>query len=91
VIYHTLQHYKRHIEQFQEENPDVPIAVIRPFLQGSNDSFLGEGFWIPYGPEEYRAQIQAVYDAGFEEWLFWNHISDYFVQDRWDAFIVPVQ
>jgi len=88
VIYNTLQHYRRHIDRFVAENPGVPIAVIRPYLQGSNDNYLGEGFWMPYGPEEYLAQIQAVYDAGFEEWLFWNHQSAYTVQDRPQAFIV---
>ena len=24
------------------------------------------------GDEEVRAQIQAVYDAGYEEWLLWD-------------------
>jgi hypothetical protein len=89
VVFNTLEHYRRHLEQFNEEYPGVPAALIRPYLQGSNDNYLGEGFWMPYGPDEYLAQIQAVYDAGFEEWIFWNHISDYFTQDRAEAFIKP--
>ena len=30
-----------------------------------------------YGVEEYRAQIQAVYDAGYDEWIFWNSRNEY--------------
>ena len=29
------------------------------------------------GPEEIRAQIQAVYDAGYEEWILWNAANRY--------------
>ena len=45
-------------------------ADVRPWLQDFTAS------WVPghikYGPEEIRAQIQAVYDAGYEEWILWN-------------------
>ena len=27
--------------------------------------------------EEIRAQIQAVYDAGYEEWILWNAANRY--------------
>ncbi|MDR2589740.1 MAG: putative glycoside hydrolase [Oscillospiraceae bacterium] len=87
VVYNTLQHFRRHIDDFITNNPDVPIAEMRPFLQGSNDNYLGEGFWKPYGPDEFRAQMQAVYDAGFHEWIFWNNVSDYTFQDRYQAFL----
>jgi hypothetical protein len=30
-----------------------------------------------YGVEEYRAQIKAVYDAGYDEWIFWNAPNKY--------------
>ncbi|MDX1493725.1 MAG: putative glycoside hydrolase, partial [Longimicrobiales bacterium] len=42
------------------------VATLRPWIQ----AFTLNG--IPYGAEEMRAQIQAVEDAGLEEWLFWN-------------------
>jgi len=77
VIYHSLQHFRRHIDTFEEENPGVEVAVIRPFLQYFTASYLREGYWIPYGPDEVRAQIEAVYDAGFNEWLLWSHNNSY--------------
>ena len=77
VIYNVLQHFVRHIDRFKEENPGVGVANIRPFLQHFNASYLREGYWIPYGPAEIQAQIQAVYDAGFEEWLLWSNVNDY--------------
>ncbi len=43
---------------------------MRPWLQ---DFSWGH----PYGPEEVRAQIQATYDAGYEEWLLWNAANVY--------------
>jgi hypothetical protein len=44
---------------------------IIPWLQ---DFSLGEP---PYGPAEVRAQIQAAYDVGIQEWIFWNPSSRY--------------
>ncbi len=32
---------------------------------------------IDYGAEELRAQIQAVYDAGYTDWLLWNAKNNY--------------
>lgn len=45
-------------------------AVVRPWLQDFTASYLDH--YIDYGDEEVRAQIQAVYDAGYEEWLLWD-------------------
>ncbi len=44
---------------------------VRPWLQ---DFSLGEP---QYGAPEIRAQIQAAYDAGVEEWVLWNPGSRY--------------
>ncbi|MSR36138.1 MAG: hypothetical protein EXR95_05760 [Gemmatimonadetes bacterium] len=44
---------------------------IRPWLQDFN---LGAP---AYGAPEVRAQIQATYDAGLEEWVLWNAGSKY--------------
>ena len=41
-------------------------GTVRPWLQ---DFSLGDP---PYGAPEVRAQIQATYDAGLEEWILWN-------------------
>ncbi len=50
-------------------------AVVRPWLQ----SFTAT--WVPghisYEGEEIRKQIQAVYDAGYEEWILWNASNRY--------------
>lgn len=45
-------------------------AVIRPWIQ---DFSLG----YHYGPAEVRAQIQAIYDRGLNQWLLWNAYSRY--------------
>ena len=46
-------------------------GVIRPWLQ---DFTLGSP---RYEAPEVRAQIQATYDAGIDEWLLWNASSRY--------------
>jgi hypothetical protein len=46
-------------------------GAVRPWLQ---DFSLGDP---PYGAPEVRAQIQAAYDAGVEEWVLWNPGSRY--------------
>jgi len=77
VIYNSLQHFTMHIDRFKEENPGAQVAVIRPFLQYFTASYLRDGYWIPYGPVEVRAQIDAVYAAGYEEWLLWSNTNTY--------------
>ncbi|MGH7480678.1 MAG: putative glycoside hydrolase [Longimicrobiales bacterium] len=47
------------------------LAAIRPWLQ---DFSLGEP---EYGPAHVRAQIEATYDAGLDEWVLWNPASNY--------------
>jgi hypothetical protein len=47
-------------------------AKFRPWLQ---DFSYGRG--KPYGPDEVRAQIRAVYDAGLSSWMLWNADSVY--------------
>jgi hypothetical protein len=46
-------------------------GTTRPWLQ---DFSLGQP---PYQAAEVRAQIQATYDAGIEEWILWNPGSRY--------------
>ena len=72
VIYNTLRHFIAHMEQ-NEPNQ----AILRPYLQDFTASYLSNGFFIEYGAGEVRAQIQAVYDAGFEEWILWNPAGVY--------------
>jgi hypothetical protein len=46
-------------------------GAVRPWLQ---DFSLGQP---AYGAPEIRAQIQATYDAGIQEWILWNPGSRY--------------
>lgn len=48
---------------------------VRPWLQDFTATWV-KGH-ISYGAEEIRAQIQAVYDAGYEEWILWNAANRY--------------
>ncbi len=47
------------------DRTDKPL---RPWLQ----HFADYKYHLPFGLEEYRAQMEAAYDAGAEGWLFWN-------------------
>lgn len=64
-----------------EYTEGVHQAIVRPWLQGFTASYLSS--YIEYGPEEIRKEIQAVYDAGYDEWLIWNASSIY----NWDCFL----
>lgn len=57
------------------ETEDTDLAIVRPWLQDFTASYLEH--YIPYGDEEVRAQIQAVYDAGYEEWILWSASCKY--------------
>lgn len=50
-------------------------AIVRPWLQDFTATYLKHH--IKYGNEEVRKQIQAVYDAGYEEWILWNASNNY--------------
>lgn len=50
-------------------------ADVRPWLQDFTATWV-KGH-ISYGPEQIREQIQAVYDAGYEEWILWNAANRY--------------
>lgn len=54
---------------------DEDRAVVRPWLQAFTATWVSGH--IPYGGEEIRGQIQAVYDAGYEEWILWNASNRY--------------
>lgn len=54
-------------------------AAVRPWLQDFTASYLEHH--IEYGKDQIRAQIQAVYDAGYDEWILWNAASQY----TWDG------
>ena len=60
----------------QLTRPDsMPTCAVRPWLQCFTAS------WVPghisYGSKQLREQIQAVYDAGYDEWILWNAANHY--------------
>lgn len=61
------------------------IAVVRPWLQDFTASWLANH--ITYGGPEVRAQIQAVYDCGYDEWMLWDASCKY----AWDGLLTPQQ
>ncbi|OGR88830.1 MAG: hypothetical protein A3A86_03915 [Elusimicrobia bacterium RIFCSPLOWO2_01_FULL_60_11] len=58
VVYRTLSDAKKRMGE--------DFTKLRPYLQ---DFSL---FGVHYGPEQVKAQIQACYDAGVQDWLLWN-------------------
>ena len=55
--------------------PEESRAAVRPWLQAFTATWV-KGH-ISYGGEQIRQQIQAVYDAGYEEWILWNAVNRY--------------
>lgn len=57
-------------------------AIVRPWLQDFTASYLGEGNYIPYGYNEVQRQIQAVKDAGYDEWMLWSAANRYYFKEE---------
>jgi hypothetical protein len=69
---HPYEVVMRALRDAQQRSARVHGAgTTRPWLQ---DFSLGQP---PYAAAEVRAQIQATYDAGIEEWILWNPGSRY--------------
>ena len=49
--------------------------IVRPWLQDFTASWIKP--YQAYGAKEVREQIQAVYDAGYTEWILWNASNRY--------------
>ncbi|HZK26697.1 MAG TPA: putative glycoside hydrolase [Thermoclostridium sp.] len=71
IIYNTLLITKQRLENVGHD------VQVRPYLQGFTATYLPDGYYIEYGVEQYKKQIQAVYDAGYTEWIFWNSGNTY--------------
>jgi len=76
VVYNTLVKGKGRIEQVSDYK-----AKVRPYLQDFTASWLqpknGKKMYQSYGAEQVKQQIQAVYDAGYEEWILWSAGNKY--------------
>ncbi|WP_331052252.1 putative glycoside hydrolase [Longimicrobium sp.] len=53
----------------------VEPARIVPWLQAFTATWNDRGY--PYRAEQARAQIQALYDLGVQDWIFWHPSSNY--------------
>ena len=53
----------------------VKPARIVPWLQAFTATWNDRAY--RYGPAQAQAQMQAVYDLGLEDWIFWNPNSHY--------------
>jgi hypothetical protein len=64
---------KKAITRAHERNDKIGVhgQRVRPYLQAFT---LGKP---PYGADELRKQIQAVYDSGYEGWVLWHPGSTY--------------
>jgi len=71
VIYNTMLLIKASLSDLKS------CAVIRPYLQDFTAAYLGSGYYQTYSAKQVREQIQATYDAGFEEWIMWNASNIY--------------
>lgn len=67
----ALEGSKEELAQIPEERR----AIVRPWLQAFTATWV-DGH-ISYEGEQIRLQIQAVYDAGYEEWILWNAVNRY--------------
>lgn len=72
VVYHTLLMAQKRLAEAEDYQ-----AQVRPFLQAFSASWLAKGSWQTYGAKQYRQQIKAVMDAGYEQWIFWDANNRY--------------
>lgn len=72
VVYNALAKGKERIE-----NDKNFIAKFRPYLQDFTASYMEEGTFQTYGPQQVREQIEAVYKNGYHGWIFWNIDNKY--------------
>ncbi len=61
----------------QEATRQEGYAVNRPYLQAFTARYLPSGYYKEYSSADIKAQIDAIYDAGYEEWICWNAYAIY--------------
>ncbi|MCX7842085.1 MAG: putative glycoside hydrolase [Clostridia bacterium] len=72
VVKNTFIKAKNRLEKVEGHKP-----IVRAYLQDFTATWIGAGNWQYYEDEQVRQQIQAVYDAGYEEWLLWDPMNSY--------------
>ncbi len=71
VMYQTLMLGKPAVEK-----PEY-ISTVRPYLQAFTAGYLPKGYYMTYDAAAISAQIKAIRDAGFKEWICWNPRAQY--------------
>jgi len=72
IVYNALTKTKTRVAPIKNYR-----ANFRPYLQDFTANYLEPGNFQTYGHEQVRQQIKAVYDAGYQSWLFWNINNEY--------------
>lgn len=63
------------LSQDQLSKDSLPKAKVRAWLQCFTAPWVSGH--INYGSAQIKQQIQAVYDAGYDEWILWNASNHY--------------
>ena len=71
TVYQALMQSQKVLGQDTGEE----CAIVRPWLQAFTATWVSGH--ISYEGEQIQEQIQAVYDAGYEEWILWNATCRY--------------
>ncbi|MBQ5599701.1 MAG: putative glycoside hydrolase, partial [Lachnospiraceae bacterium] len=86
TILGAMKKSKAVLDQAADEDDHIHNqAIVRPWLQDFTASYLGEGKYIAYGYEEVQQQIQAVLDAGYDEWMLWSAANRYHLHPAGEA------
>jgi hypothetical protein len=73
VVYNTLIKVRERISKVKGYR-----AKVRPYLQNFTASYIkNKDYYQVYGAKQVREQIQAVYDAGYDEWILWSGRNTY--------------
>lgn len=72
VVYQTLLMAKKRLSGVKDYQ-----AEVRPFIQAFSASWLPKGSWQTYNAKQYKQQIKAVLDAGYEQWILWDANNRY--------------
>jgi len=77
IIYGTMTKAHDRIEVAETSRKK---ALMRPWLQDFSAPWIKRDYginYVSYGPKQVRAQIEATYDAGYEEWILWSASNNY--------------
>jgi len=72
VIKNTYLKAKERLSKVDGHKP-----MLRAYLQDFTATWIGKGNYQHYGADQVRQQIQAVYDAGYDEWFLWDPMNTY--------------